>query len=88
MILEVRRSDLERELEQVLEQGLSTDEFVQIGLEAIASEKLREQQFAEAVHQGITDNATGRSKDIVGVDEMGDFLQKIGDEAVANFDDC
>lgn len=85
MKLNITEPYLEHKLKEALSNGISVDKFIKMGLDAVETEKQKEKEkrFVAAINKGIEDIEAGRSRDFENAEELGRFLEKIGDEAVS-----
>ena len=62
MELNITEPYLEHELNKTLGRGVSVDEFIKMGLDAVEAEKEKEARFVDAINKGIKDIEAGRSQ--------------------------
>ena len=71
-------------MNQTLDGGLSVNEFVQIGLDALEEEKLKEKRFAAGINTSIESIEAGRYEDFTSIDELDGYMQKVADEVTSS----
>lgn len=82
MELNITEPYLERKLSETLGNGVSVDEFIKIGLDALEVEKQKEERFVAAINKGIEDIEAGRSRSF-DRESLKDFFDEVVSESVS-----